>query len=61
MEKVNGVFQIINSKLRNKLKDEEEDHKFEQITKYNYHDNRDFQQSENLDHVEGDEFHQPYQ
>ncbi|CAD8140008.1 unnamed protein product [Paramecium pentaurelia] len=56
IDKNDGIFSIINK--RGECKQNYEDDKQEQTTKY-HGDNKDFQQSENLDQLEGDEFHQP--
>ncbi|CAK88071.1 unnamed protein product (macronuclear) [Paramecium tetraurelia] len=56
VEKINGVFTIINK--RGECKQNLEDDKQELTTKYLGEGNRDFQQSENLDQLEGEEFQQ---
>ncbi|CAD8048206.1 unnamed protein product [Paramecium primaurelia] len=56
IEKINGIFTIINK--RGECKQQLEDDKQELTTKYIGEGNRDFQQSENLDQLEGEEFQQ---
>ncbi|CAD8144799.1 unnamed protein product [Paramecium octaurelia] len=55
IEKINGVFTIINQKGECKQHLDEDK---QQLTTKNIGDNRDFQQSENLDQFEGEEFEQ---